>query len=49
MHAYSIKRQLRGMNSEKLRIAAATWDDDPRKLAKAEVERRKRKRERKAA
>ncbi len=47
MHAVSIKRQLRGMNSEKLGLAAARTDEVGA-LAKAEIERRKRKRERKS-
>ena len=44
----SIKRYLRKLDSKKLEEAAAT-DGEYSKLAKAEIERRKRKRERKSA
>ena len=48
MDAYSTKRDLRKLNSRQLEELAAT-DGEYSKLAKAEIERRKRKRERKSA
>jgi len=48
MHTLSIKRYMRGLNSEKLAEAAAS-DGEYGKQAKAEIARRKRKREKKSA
>ena len=48
MHSWSIKRHLRGLNSKELAEAAAS-DGEYGKQAKAEIARRKRKREKKSA
>ena len=48
MDAYDAKRSLRRLNSEMLAKAAGD-DGEYGRLAKAEIERRKRKRERKSA
>ena len=45
----SAKRFLRKLNSEKLAKAGAAADGEYAELAKAEIERRKRRRERKSA